>query len=86
MNDLIHEIRGLILLPQNQKGQTVSDQLLKSATRSRKSGAIEISQTPSGGFVLRRNANIHAKEYQLYLPDKELLRRKLAEWGEEVGG
>lgn len=39
-------------LPQNQKGQTASDQLLKSATRSRKSGAVEISQTPSGKFTL----------------------------------
>lgn len=36
-------------------------------------------------ITLPRDANIHAKEYLLYLPDKELLRRKLAEWGEEVG-
>lgn len=35
-------------------------------------------------ITLPRDANIHAREYQLYLPDKELLRRKLAEWGEEV--
>jgi len=35
-------------------------------------------------ITLPRDANIHAKEYQLYLPDKELLRRKLEEWGEEV--
>ena len=35
-------------------------------------------------ITLPKDANIHAKEYQLYLPDKELLRRKLAEWGEEV--
>jgi len=33
--------------------------------------------------TLPKDANIHAKEYQLYLPDKELLRRKLAEWGED---
>lgn len=37
-------------------------------------------------ITLPRDANIHAKEYQLYLPDKELLRKKLTEWGEEVGG
>lgn len=37
-------------------------------------------------ITLPKDANIHAREYQLYLPDKELLRRKLAEWGEEVGG
>ncbi len=36
-------------------------------------------------ITLPKDANIHAKEYQLYLPDKELLRRKLEEWGEEVG-
>lgn len=35
-------------------------------------------------ITLPQDANIHAKEYQLYLPDKELLRRKLTEWGEEV--
>ncbi|SFE67520.1 Predicted nuclease of restriction endonuclease-like (RecB) superfamily, DUF1016 family [Nitrosomonas sp. Nm166] len=35
-------------------------------------------------ITLPKGANIHAREYQLYLPDKELLRRKLAEWGEEV--
>ncbi len=34
---------------------------------------------------LPEDANIHAKEYQLYLPDKEMLRRKLEEWSEETG-
>ncbi len=37
-------------------------------------------------ITLPKDANIHAREYQLYLPDKELLRRKLEEWGEEVEG
>lgn len=36
-------------------------------------------------ITLPSDTNIHAKEYQLYLPDKELLRRKLTEWGEELG-
>ena len=36
-------------------------------------------------ITLPKDTNIHAREYQLYLPDKELLRRKLTEWGEEVG-
>ena len=27
-----------------------------------------------------KDANIHAKEYKLYLPSKEELRRKLLEW------
>jgi predicted nuclease of restriction endonuclease-like (RecB) superfamily len=37
-------------------------------------------------ITLPKDANVHAKEYQLYLPDKELLRRKLEEWGDEVEG
>ena len=37
-------------------------------------------------ITLPQNANIHAREYRLYLPDKETLRRKLAEWSEEVEG
>lgn len=36
-------------------------------------------------ITLPQDANIHAKEYRLYLPDKELLRQKLEEWSEEVG-
>jgi predicted nuclease of restriction endonuclease-like (RecB) superfamily len=31
-------------------------------------------------ITLPKDANIHAREYQLYLPDKEELRRKLVEW------
>lgn len=31
-------------------------------------------------LTLPKDANIHAKEYQLYLPSKELLMRKLEEW------
>lgn len=31
-------------------------------------------------LTLPREANIHAKEYQLYLPSKELLQTKLLEW------
>ncbi len=27
-----------------------------------------------------KDANIHAKEYQLYLPSKELLKQKIDEW------
>jgi hypothetical protein len=37
-------------------------------------------------ITLPRDANIHAREYQLYLPSKEELRRKLVEWVEEQGG
>ena len=31
-------------------------------------------------LTLPENSNIYASEYSLYLPDKELLQRKLAEW------
>ncbi len=33
-------------------------------------------------ITLPKDANIHAREYKLYLPDKDLLRKKLSEWGE----
>ena len=35
-------------------------------------------------ITLPEGTNIHAREYRLYLPDKELLRRKLKEWSAEV--
>ena len=31
-------------------------------------------------LTLPKGANIHAKEYQLYLPSKELLKAKLLAW------
>ena len=31
-------------------------------------------------LTLPKDANIHAKEYQLYLPSKELLKAKLLGW------
>ena len=33
-------------------------------------------------LTLPKDANIHAKEYQLYLPSKELLKQKLDEWSQ----
>ena len=35
-------------------------------------------------LTLPKETNIHARDYQLYLPSKELLRRKLIEWGREA--
>jgi len=35
-------------------------------------------------ITLPQDANIHAREYKLYLPGKEELRRKLIEWTEEA--
>ena len=34
-------------------------------------------------LTLPENSNIYASEYNLYLPDKALLQRKLTEWAEE---
>ena len=34
-------------------------------------------------LTLPENANIYAKEYKLYLPDKKLLQKKLKEWLDE---
>ena len=34
-------------------------------------------------LTLPDNSNIYASEYNLYLPDKALLQRKLAEWTAE---
>jgi len=42
-------------------------------------------------LTLPADANIHAREYRLYLPSKEVLRQKLLDWvreqeaGEQVG-
>ena len=37
-------------------------------------------------ITLPKGSNIHASEYQLYLPAKEELQRKLMEWGDLTGG
>ncbi len=36
-------------------------------------------------LTLPKDANIHAREYQLYLPSKELLQAKLLEWVRAAG-
>ena len=35
-------------------------------------------------LTLPKDANIHAREYELYLPSKELLKAKLLEWTREA--
>lgn len=37
-------------------------------------------------ITLPRDANIHTREYKLYLPSKKELRQKLQEWAEEAAG
>jgi predicted nuclease of restriction endonuclease-like (RecB) superfamily len=44
--------------------------------RSKKDAVVELT--------LPKDANIHAREYQLYLPSKALLRKKLIEWSRDV--
>ena len=36
-------------------------------------------------LTLPRDANVHAREYKLYLPSREELKRKLLEWAGETG-
>jgi predicted nuclease of restriction endonuclease-like (RecB) superfamily len=43
--------------------------------KSKKDAVVELT--------LPKDANIHAREYKLYLPSKELLKRKLLEWSRE---
>jgi hypothetical protein len=35
-------------------------------------------------LTLPKDANIQAKDYQLYLPSKEILRQKLLDWADEA--
>ena len=51
-----------------EENPTIGLLLLKSAKKT----IVELT--------LPKDANIHAKEYQLYLPSKELLKQKLDEW------
>lgn len=44
--------------------------------KSKKDAVVELT--------LPKDTNIHAREYQLYLPSRELLRRKLIEWSREA--
>ncbi len=37
-------------------------------------------------ITLPKDANIHAREYQLYLPSKQELQRKLVEWTQQREG
>ena len=44
-------------------------------------------ENPTIGLLLckeKKDANIQAKDYQLYLPSKEILRQKLLDWADEA--
>jgi hypothetical protein len=58
------------------------DRFMKTETENSTIGIV-ICKTKNRALVeitLPKDANIHAREYQLYLPSKEELQRKLAEW------
>jgi hypothetical protein len=46
--------------------------------KAKKDAIVELTLPP--------DANIHAREYKLYLPSKELLKKKLLEWTREEEG
>lgn len=64
------------------------DRLVKTDAENATIGIVLCKQkrTALVEITLPKDANIHAQEYQLYLPSKEELQRKLQEWAEEVGG
>ena len=68
-------------------GQMASDQFGRiSQTPSAKLTIPERSSRKKDAIVeltLPTDANIHAREYQLYLPSKEVLRQKLLDWVRE---
>lgn len=61
------------------------DRHVKTANEERTIGIILCKKKHAAmvEITLPSEANIHAREYQLYLPSKEELRRKLLEWTEE---
>jgi hypothetical protein len=72
----------------NQIGQTesgLSEKPKSQTASSRLPRHVELSFQPMVEITLPEDANIHAREYRLYLPSKEELRQKLEEWAGEVG-
>jgi predicted nuclease of restriction endonuclease-like (RecB) superfamily len=63
------------------------DRAVKTESENNTVGII-LCKKKNGALVeitLPKDANIHAREYQLYLPSKEELQRKLLEWTQEPG-
>jgi len=62
------------------------DRFVKTETENHTIGIVlcKKKNTALVEITLPKDANIHAREYQLYLPTKEELQKKLEEWlGEE---
>ncbi len=75
-------------LGQMQMYVTYFDREVKTADEASTIGIILCKQKHQAlvEITLPRDANIHANEYQLYLPSKEELQAKLMEWAGEVQG
>jgi predicted nuclease of restriction endonuclease-like (RecB) superfamily len=73
-------------LGQMQMYVNTFDQQLKTADENSTIGIILCKQRNKAlvEITLPKDANIHAHEYQLYLPSKEELQRKLIEWTTEA--
>jgi predicted nuclease of restriction endonuclease-like (RecB) superfamily len=58
------------------------DRIVKTETENHTIGIVLCKKKNSAlvEITLPKDANIHAREYQLYLPSKEQLQRKLLEW------
>ena len=64
------------------------DRHIRTETENRTIGIVLCKKKNSAlvEITLPKDANIHAREYQLYLPSKEELQQKLVEWiGEQDG-
>lgn len=72
-----------------EKGQLVYDRHVKLPDENPTVGLLLCKEKKDAvvELTLPKGTNIHAREYQLYLPSKELLKAKLLEWThDEEGG
>ena len=74
-------------LGQMQMYVNTCDRKFKTADENSTIGIILCKQKNKAlvEITLPKDANIHAHEYQLYLPGKEELQRKLIEWTTQAG-
>lgn len=83
LGKLTHENLG-----QMQMYVNYFDRFVKTEDENATVGII-LCKKKNGAMVeitLPKDANIHARQFQLYLPSKEELQRKLLQWADEAGG
>jgi len=83
VDELKHQDLGQMLMYVNYFDRYVKEEFEKPTV-----GILMCSQQDDNivELTLPEDTNIYASAYSLYLPDKELLQRKLAEWVEEFEG